>query len=189
MSVLSSGYSISRPTGVCAATGRAFAVGDRFVAALVERPDSPGFERQDFAIDAWDAGSRPAPPLAVFATWRAVLAPSDQKKKTIALNDEELLDLFEQLGGVEDPRRKAFRYMLALILVRRRVLRLEATRPGKLFVKPRGSTIGDPIEVEDPGTSEEVIAGAIEELGQIIDVDVAAAPGRPGAEAGPGASA
>lgn len=171
MSVISSGYSISRPTGTCAATGRALAVGDRFVAVLAERPETPGFERLDFSQEAWESGARPAAPLSVFATWRAVLVPTDQKKKAIALSDEELLDLFEQLGAAEDARRKAFRYMLTLILVRRRVLRLEASRPGKLLVKPRGSTLPDPIEVEDPGTSEEIIAGAIEELGRIIDVD------------------
>jgi hypothetical protein len=188
MSAITSGYSVSRPTGVCAATGRTFAVGDAFIATLVEREDptstptptpAPGLERLDFSIDAWDAGARPQPPLLLFAFWRGVMPEHSEKKRAIVLGDAELLDLFEQLAGITDPRRVAFRYMLALILIRRRVLRLESSKPGRMLVKPRGSLVDQAIEVIDPGTSEDVLAGAIEELGQIVGMDEAAAPAAP----------
>lgn len=195
MSGITSGYSVSRPTGVCAATGRTFAIGDTFVATLVERenPDaSAALERLDFSPDAWDSGARPQPPLLLFASWRGVMPEHNEKKRAIVLGDAELLDLFEQLGGVTDPRRVAFRYMLALILIRRRILRLESSKPGRMLVKPRGSMVDQAIEVIDPGTSEEVLAGAIEELGQIVGMDEAgtsATPPNPGNPANPGTPA
>lgn len=168
-------YPISRPAGVCAATGAPIGVGERFVAALVEREESEELERQDFSERAWREGARPAAPLRVFACWRAAMPAPGAKPRTILLGDDELLDLFEQLGEAEEPRRQAFRYLLALLLIRKKLLRYEGQRPGVLLVRRKGEGPELPaVEILDPGSASEALGAAIEQLGEIMDLGAAA---------------
>lgn len=182
MSLLTgSAYPISRSTGVCAATGRPLAEGERCVAVLVEREDGQTMERRDFAVDAWESGARPRPPLRMVGSWRTTVCSQDQKKKQL-LSDEELLDLFEQMPAEGDARRLAFRYVLALLLIRRRLLRHEGTRRGDdgrsvLLVARRklAGAASNPVqEVIDPGMVDDSIAAAVEQLSEIMATDAPA---------------
>lgn len=186
--LIGSGYSIARSTGRCAATGRAIAVGEKCIAALVERADGQGMERLDYDLEAWASGARPQAPLRLVGSWRATVAAHDTKKNRF-LDDEELLDLFEQMEESGDARRLAFRYVLALLLIRRRLLRHEGTRAGEsgrpvlLVARRKGGVPDGPVrEVIDPGMEGEAIAVAIEQLSEIMPPEVPAGPG--GREAG-----
>jgi hypothetical protein len=159
-------YPAARSTGRCAATGREFAPGERIVAALVER-ESGGLERRDYALDAWEGGARPTPPDVVFGFWRTTYT-AEEKRRDALLSDDELLDLFDDLVEEQEGKSQAaFRYFLALLLVRRRRLRLVGMRDGAMLVLRKGET-GEPIRVPDPGLSDESIAEAMEQLGRII---------------------
>jgi hypothetical protein len=172
MALSSTPYPFARSTGRCTASGTPFTEGDPFVAVLVERQGQPGLERQDFAAQAWEQGARPQPPLRVFGFWRGTFTPHETKKQPL-LGDAELLDLFEELAAATEPKQVTFRYILALLLVRRRVLRVVSTRPGVMMVVPRGSgdTAREPIAVADPGLDDQAIADAIEQLGQVVATD------------------
>lgn len=180
MSIAGSTYPVSRSSGTCAATGTPFAAGERYVAVLAERAGEAdgSLERLDFSQAAWESGARPAPPARVFAAWRAAYQENPPSRQPL-LGDDELIDLFEQLGEADQPRQIAFRYVLALLLVRRRLLRVTGSRPrtaeapGALLVLPKGVTEGQPIAVIDPGLDDASIAEVIEQLGQVL----------PGAEA------
>lgn len=180
MSILTgTSYPISRTTGLCAATGRAIPVGEKCIAVLVEREDGQAMERLDFAVDAWEGGARPQPPLKLVGTWRTVVSPADQKKNRF-LDDEELLDLFEQMQDATEPRRAAFRYVLALLLIRRRLLRHEGTKPADngppvLLVARRKGENNPVHEVVDPGMADESIAAAVEQLNEIMAPEPGAA--------------
>jgi hypothetical protein len=166
-----SSFPVARPTGVCAATGRTLAVGERYVAALVERPGQPLLERIDFSIEAWEQGQRPHPPLRLFGLWRSTIPRPGEKQATL-LSDPELLELFEELAGATEARQLVFRYLLALLLVRRRVLKMAGTRRGVLLVRYKPATPGGPeqppLEVVDPDIDDRSITDAIEELGKVI---------------------
>ncbi len=174
-----SSYPLIRATGRCAATGTPIEVGQGYVAALVERdpPEgSGGFERLDFSLNAWQNGSRPESPFVLFASWRSTMGTSEEKKRPL-LGDADLLDLFEELARdttVEgDARRNGFRYLLTLLLVRRRVLRVVSQREGELSVQ-RKVSVKDPTPQEtflipDPGLSESAIQEALDQVGQIMD--------------------
>lgn len=162
-------YPLSRATGQCAASGHAFSEGEAFVATLVERAGQPGLERLDFAVSAWESGARPAVPLVLFAFWRGVFSPHPEKAKPL-LGDAELLDLFEELGSADQPKQLAFRYFVALLLIRRRLLRQVGTRPGVLLVSPKGAP-QTTLEVKDPGVDDGAIADALEQLGRVVNVD------------------
>lgn len=179
-------YSISKPTGRCAESGAPIAIGERFVAALVELPGQDALERRDFALAAWQAGARPRGPERLFASWSAVM-PDPQHKTNPLLSDAELLDLFEQIGPEVQGKRAAFRYLLALVLVRKRLLKYEGVRAGRMLLRPRGLPAeSPPIEVLDPQMDEAAIGEAMEELGQIMNMSDAGAGG-PGAATDGGA--
>lgn len=165
---------------MCAATGRALAVGDRYVATLVDRPGETGAIRVDFSIEAWASGERPQAPDRVIGSWRTAVRASTAEPKQL-LSDDELLDLFEDMAGATEPKHLAFRYVLALMLVRRRQLRLVGERrtDGKsvLLVRPKyppggvaalTAPEGAPMEVVDPGLDEATTNDVIEQLGQVL---------------------
>lgn len=157
---------MARCTGRCAASGREFAAGEGVVAVLVERVGG-GLERRDYAVEAWERGARPEG--VIFGFWRCTYTP-EEKRANALLSDEELLDLFDDLAGVTEGKQVAFRYFLALLLIRRRQLRVVGTRAGAMLVLRKGDQ-GEPLEIADPGLSDTVVAEAIEQLGQIVAGD------------------
>jgi len=174
MSIGGSGFSVTRSRGVCAATGHAIAPGERFITALIERDGTIGLERADYSLAAWDAGARPGAGERLFGFWRAIFNPIETKKQLL-LSDEELLDLFTELAEATEDRRIAFRYLLALHLIRRRVLRCLTTTRSGMTVSPKGADTSIIMEVKDPGMSDTMIAEAIEQLGEIIPAETGAA--------------
>lgn len=183
--IFSSSYPISRSTGRCAATGREFALGEAIVAALAEVEGREDLQRLDYSVAAWAEGARPGsgpgsslgsgsvPGTRLFASWRATYQPADTKKKLL-LGDDELLELFEQLAESDQPRQRAFRYVLALLLVRRRILVYEGQQPGLMRVREKRLVAETPapiVDVIDPGLDDETTAAVIEQLGEVIGAD------------------
>lgn len=177
-------YPTCKATGKCAASGRDLVEGEKFVATLVEQP-VPGssatvVSRIDYALDSWTSGARPAPPAIVLGSWRTNFHAGEQKK-TPLMGDQEMLDLFDELAQAADERQIRFRYLLALLLIRRRLLRVISTKrvpQGTLLtVLRRGEDAGTatPGQVIDPGLDEATIAEAIEQLGLIVEGDAAKA--------------
>jgi hypothetical protein len=160
-----SDVSIAKPTGVCAATGAAIGPGERFVAALFEKPGA-ALEREDFTAHAWDAGSRPAGTLLAF--WRGAM-PASAAKAPARLDNAELLELFERLGPGVEGQAAAMRYVLALLLVRRRVLRYAGQHGGALRVTD--GTDAPPIEVKDPGLDAGAIAAVADRFGELAGLE------------------
>jgi len=105
----------------------------------------------------------------LFGFWRAVFAAPEAKKSPL-LGDAEMQDLFEDLGAATDEKQVRFRFLLALLLIRRRKLRVVGSTPGLLMVRAVGVT-GEPMEVVDPGLDEAAIAEAVEQLTGIVDMD------------------
>lgn len=189
MTRMSTGFEISRPTGRCFVTERDLAPGEPIVVALVERDatdDAGGFERLDVAADAWEAlpddargaGRKALPDRRIFAWWRAT-QPEPGAKPLIALDDDGLLDLFEELGLAEHAEsdaqrasRLAFRFVLTLILARKRLVRMERSGTDGLFVRPRGMPPeAEATFVEDPGLTPERLREVMDRLGAILRGD------------------
>jgi hypothetical protein len=113
-------YEIAPCTRRCAATGRALARGESYYSTLhIERGTTV---RRDFAADAWSA-----PPAEAIAWWHT-RAPGGAGAKGRLAPNEALLDLFAALA--EEPAETEFRYVLGLLLLRRRLVKLERTTQG-----------------------------------------------------------
>jgi hypothetical protein len=108
-------FEVQRLTRRCAATDRPLEPGDECFSVL----EVAGAEviRKDYCRDAWSG-----PPERAFGWWKSRVPEPVAKKIKLAPNDV-LLDLFDQLAY--QPLQEDMRYVLTLLLVRRRVFRLE----------------------------------------------------------------
>lgn len=111
-------YEHVRCTRRCAVTDREFAPGETFYSVLTAEKGK--LVRHDYSADAWKG-----PPEGVVGWWKSQLPVHDPKRVHWAPNDV-MLDLLEQLA--DDPSHAEMRYVLALLLIRRRVCRLEETQ-------------------------------------------------------------
>lgn len=170
-------YEIGRSTGVCAATGRELTPGEAIVVALVEREGSDGFDRAEFAAEAWDGPRRLSDGRRIFAHWKTTLSEPNSKARLL-IDDESLVDMFDQLcegAGQEgeDRSRAALRYLLALVLCRKRLLVMDGARgasegePGGILVRRKGEE-GPPTFVADPGMDESTLAEATEQVSALV---------------------
>jgi hypothetical protein len=110
-------FEVQRCTRCCAATERALEPGDECYSVL----EISGAEivRKDFSAEAWKGASE-----AAFGWWKSRVPEPTAKKIKLAPNDV-LLELFDQLADKSE--QQDLRYVLGLLLVRRRVLRVDVT--------------------------------------------------------------
>jgi hypothetical protein len=110
-------FEVQRCTRCCAATERALQPGDECYSVL----EVVGADviRKDYSAAAWKGA-----PEAAFGWWKSRVPEPTAKKIKLAPNDV-LLELFDQLA--DKTEQQDLRYVLALLLVRRRVLRVEVS--------------------------------------------------------------
>jgi hypothetical protein len=108
-------YDIQRCTRRCAATDRELIVGEECYSVLV--PDGAAVVRRDYSAQGWQG-----PPENAIGWWKTAVVDPHAGRLHWAPNDV-MLNYFERL--LDDPTAEDARYVLALLLVRRRVLRVE----------------------------------------------------------------
>jgi hypothetical protein len=156
-------FDIQGPTRVCAVTGKPLAPGDRYYAVLTDRDGS--FVRTDYAADAW-----PGPPAGAVAYWAGRVPPADIPR-TPQLNENLLFDCFDHLAGDADPARVNFRYVVALLLMRKRRLKFEDHRKvagGSEVMVLKDTRTGGRVEVADPRLAEDQIEKVQTEVFQLL---------------------
>ena len=180
MSSSASPYEISRSQDVCAATGRPLEVGELHIAALMETAGESVLTRVVYSTQAWDAGIDFPDESALFGFWKRRVPEPGESHKTPLVSDDEIFDLFEQLGDATEDKQIAFRYLLTLMLMRKKKLDLESMvppsedAPAILKVRQRIKGGGGAVfDVIDPKLDDESIGAAIEELGQVIQIEQA----------------
>jgi len=180
MSRFGSQYQVARPTGVCAATGQTLEPGSTCIATLCEPPEGGGLERRDFSLAAWASDARPE---GLFSFWRTTVAEPGERRRLL-VDDDVLMDLFERLAGDDRPQRTAFRFVLALILMRKRLLRFVGRKTASgsggdddagrraaehWLLRPRGALPEDPpIEVANPRLGDEDVRELTAQLSEIL---------------------
>ena len=171
------GFTVGRFTATCASSGRALASGEPIVATLCDAPTdesgSPGFVRRDFALDAWTGGARPE---GMVCYWKTV-APAPDEKRRILVDDDTLLELFDRLEGDDRPQRIGYRWLLCLVLLRKRLLRhVRVERDGdaeRWLVQRRGADESvPPIAVANPKLRDEDLQELAEHLGEVMQSEL-----------------
>lgn len=113
-------YDVQRPTGVCAATGRKLEEGEAIYTVLFEEGET--FGREDYSLDGWKGA-----PKKSFCHFRSRV-PVKTKRRRLFIDDEGLIAFFLRLADEPETLRVQFRFVLALLLMRKRLLKYEDAR-------------------------------------------------------------
>lgn len=204
-------YEVPRTTGRCAKTGRELQPGEPYYAALVEvdpdaqpeaqngKPESAtkandaanalGIQRIDVSQEAWGEGYRPE---RLFSYWKSTV-PEPNEKKKLFVDDAVLMNLLVRLEDATEPQRLAFRYVLALILMRKKLIRFDGTEERTAEVD--GQTVeqewwlftpkldlskgplgkwneDETLAVLDPHLDESQIEQVTQQLGEILEAEL-----------------
>jgi len=161
-------YDIAKPEGLCHACGRQFQVEQEFTATIRQVED--GFVRQDYCLDCW-GDDRDGPD--VIGVWRSRI-PKPKETKKLFVSDDVLMSFFRRLADTDEPARIAFRYVLTLILMRKKLLTYDGMATDEQQrdvwkVRVRGGD--ESHEVVDPHMDEDQILQVSGDLGQIMEID------------------
>ncbi len=165
------GYEVSRPHGLCAVCGERIAPDSKFMAAL--RETAEGFERVDVSLECWEKQDR----QNILAFWKTTM-PQPEAKKKLFVDDEVLCNLFERLAETTEAAKLNFRFVLGLILMRKRLLIYETTRKddsaGSVrevwIVKLKGRDTQ--LEMLNPHLTEEQVQDVSKQLGEILNEEL-----------------
>lgn len=112
-------YEIERCSRRCAATGRELKDGEVCYSVLVA--EGAAVVRRDYAAEAWQG-----PPPEAIGSWQTTVVDPQAGRPQWAPS-EVMLHYFERV--LDDPAAEDARYVLALLLVQRRLLRVERHEP------------------------------------------------------------
>jgi hypothetical protein len=134
----------------CARTGKKFGQGEYFYTLLFR--DAEGFRREDISEEAWANRNENIKP---FSFWRSRYeAPAPRSPEPLPKDDAE--SLLRRLIADRDPASANARYVLALMLERKRILRPVESRDTSLLVYEHAAT-GETFVLANPGLSLESI--------------------------------
>jgi len=155
-------YQIQPHTRRCTATGRELRAGERYYTALLEEGDQ--FVRQDFSSEAWQG-----PPAGAFSFWSGRVPEPDQTSKP-RFDDDVLEECFHRLEGQNEPSRVNFRYVVALLLIRRKRFRFDQTieEDGVETLQLSNIRTGDRHLVMNPQLSDEQMAEVQAEVFRVL---------------------
>lgn len=158
---------VPKPAGVCAVSGKVIAPAEKFMAGIRETP--VGIERIDVAMDHWEAADK----TDLLASWHTAM-PRPEEKKKLLVDDEVLCTLFERLADATEPAKMNFRFVLGLILMRKRQVIYDQTRheEGRDIWVVRMKGRQDLLELIDPKLNAEQTMEVSQQMGQILNEEL-----------------
>jgi len=159
-------FNVQRCSRRCHETDRELKPGETFYSVLVSEQGE--VQRYDYGEASWEG-----PPEEAVGWWKSEMPSSHAKRLNWAPNDV-MLHYFQQLEQVAD--QQDIRYILVLLMIRRRIMRFEATETGEageevmVLFCPRNETQYR-VVVETPET--ERIAEIQEELAKLLFANAA----------------
>ena len=166
-------YKISASDRTCHTCERRFEVGEVYYSAVVEAPPEAEemFVRHDFCPDCWQPD-----PEAYFSYWKTRVPepPAERQTGPRLVDMGRLMQLFEHLAEADQEEARRFRYVLALVLMRKKRLRLESSRRvaggrgEELTLRESGAKRQHVVTC--PTLSEDEIRSVTDRLGAILDM-------------------
>jgi hypothetical protein len=150
-------YKVSRSTRQCHVQGRPLREGEWYFSAIIESGDD--YLRRDYSAEAWTE-----PPEDAIGWWKKRM-PKAEDKKLVLAPPEVLIDLLRQMERY--PGRAKSRYLLSLMLMRKRLLRPGSDSPDPEVMVME--VISDGTQIEIPickisRSESETLRGELNEL-------------------------
>jgi hypothetical protein len=151
-------YQIQPNSRRCCVSGRDLKPGETFFSVLLE--EGGKFLRREYSREAWQG-----PPEGAFSFWMGKVPAREQDRRP-PVDDDMLLDCFTRLEGQNEPARVNFRYVLALLLMRRKRLKFEDARAegDREVLRLRCSQSRAVHEVVNPALTEEAMVAVQDEV-------------------------
>jgi len=167
-------WDVQHATGRCSVTGREFREGEEFYTVLIESGET--FTRLDYSLEAWSS-----PPGNAYCFFKTRV-PVREKRKKLLVDNAVLLHFFERLADETQPARVQFRFVLALILMRKKLLRYDGSLAQNETEIWRMTLLPTKTEhrVVNPKLTDAQIEGVSRQLSAILHSDMgewAVAPG------------
>ena len=161
-----SGYALARAQGKCHVCGIDITPGQKLIAALRESPAA--LDRLDVCGACWPGFDR----HSLLGFWQMVM-PQPNAKKQVFVDDDVLCELFERLADASEIEKINFRFVLGLILMRKRRLVYESSRleDGKDIWSMRFRGREEKLDLLNPHLDEQHMAGVSAQLGEILSGD------------------
>jgi hypothetical protein len=181
-------WKVDRSAGACASCEKALGPGDTRFSALYEEPgdqnqqdDQSTLVRRDFCADCWPARQGGGE----FSFWRMVIPEPEEdenddgkRRRSKLIDTDTLLDILRDTPDSADPQKARFRFVIALMLMRRKKLKFVSIGRGPapdgsgprdvLVLKMAGKGQKQTLEIADVKMSEEEMISAQDEVGTLI---------------------
>ena len=159
-------WEINKPLGQCYGSGEKIEYGEEYFGALVETDE--GLARRDFCADYWQ-NEKPS----VFCYWKTKL-PQPGQKKARFVDDDMLMAFFDRLEKESEQEKINFRFVLALVLMRKRRLKYDSSIIDGDSEVWRLRITGDKeiVEVINPHLDETQIEQLSSQISQILQTDL-----------------
>lgn len=145
----------------CCVCSRAFGSEEDHYSGIAEAAGR--FERRDLCTPCWE--KRPE----LFSFW----CTRTEKREVRRLEDVgAMTDFFKRLASspTDDPMRQKITYITALLLARKRKLKLAGSSGGRLRVEK--SWDGEAVEIADPPISDGELLALKEQMEQLFEIEI-----------------
>ena len=163
-------YKFDASSRRCRTCGRVFEVGEGYFSAVVETNQEDLFQRQDFCAPCWKP-----PEGGYFSYWKTRVpeAEPETHRGPRLIDTGRLMELFEHLADSEEIQARRFRYVLALVLMRKRRLKVVESRRLKdggenLTLRETGTQRTHAVSA--PSVTEDEIRSVADRLREILDL-------------------
>jgi hypothetical protein len=159
-------WEINKTLGQCSGSGDKFEVGSEYYAALVETQD--GFERRDFSVEFWQKHKQD-----VYCYWKTKMTHPDRKKK-LFVDDDMLMTFFERLADETEQEKINFRFVLTLVLMRKRILKYDSSevKDDNEIWTLRVTGANRSVHVVNPHLTEDQVVELSSQVGQILQIEM-----------------
>ena len=118
-------WNIRSRSHTCAHTGRQFTDGEEFYTVLFEDPKTEELVRSDYSLESW---AEVHPQLNAFSFWKSSYTAPRHDGKEEAMEKASAETLLRRLVEEDVPGTENARYILAVMLERKKILKNTATR-------------------------------------------------------------
>jgi hypothetical protein len=151
-------YDLGRRTGKCSICQQDLLPGTKIMAGL-----------RDTSLQCWAQVDR----ASLLAFWQTII-PHHEAKKKVFVDDAVLCELFERLKDTAEESKLNFRFVLGLILMRKRMLAYESSRieDGKDIWTVRFRGKEERMDLLNPRLNEQQVADVSQQLGEILNEEL-----------------
>lgn len=148
----------------CCRCGRMFGEREDYWGALFD--EARQFVRREYCLECWKG-----PEDGAFSFWKARSRQKPAPPRRF-VDDEVLLSFFERLCESEDESRRKFRFIMAVLLLRKRLLKETARHHdgGAVIWRVEVPRLGKTFDVRDEGLTEPEIAEILSEMGNVLNL-------------------